>query len=118
MTHSLRSTPLGQSILHGDPLFLTAPATKLERHFAEFHVAHPEFYAEVSRRVFALVDAGAERIGMAMVFEAIRYDETLARARGVAFKANNSYRAYYARLLIHDHPQLARCFETRKQKAA
>lgn len=102
----------------GAPAFLVNPTSKLDRAFRDFHRANPEFYWEVERRAMALLTAGAERIGIAMIFESIRYDATVGKLEGAAFKANNSYRANYARLLLHDHPELDGRIEIRQQREA
>lgn len=100
----------------GAPAFLVNPTSDLDRAFRDFHRANPEFYWEVERRALALVQNGATRIGMAMIFESIRYDATVGKLEGAAFKANNSYRAYYARLLMHDHEELKDVIEIRHQR--
>jgi len=117
---ALADTPLGraaQEPVRARPAFLVNPETRNDHAFATFHAECPEFYWEVERRALALHAAGAARIGMAMIFEAIRYDATVGRLEGAAFKANNTYRAYYSRLLVHDHPELAALIETRHQRA-
>lgn len=114
----LSDLPLGVAASlppRGLPGFLVNPVTKLDQAFAQFHREHPEFYAEVKRRALALHDAGAPHIGLAMIFEAIRYDAAVRR-QWDDFKCNNSWRAYYSRLLIWDHPELAEKIETRHQR--
>lgn len=111
----LSDLPLGRAAaVRPGPDFLVNPVTKLDHAFAEFHAAHPELYREVERRAIALNDAGAPHIGLAMIFEAIRYDAAV-RKDWEAYKCNNSWRAYYARLLKYDHPELREKIETREQ---
>jgi hypothetical protein len=105
---ALSGTPLGNQLL---PRFLVEPSTSLEERFARFHRENPSLYREFERRAMALYNAGAQHIGIAMIAEVIRYDEAVARRD--AYKVNNSYRAFYARMLVHDHPELSSLIETR-----
>ena len=98
-----------------DPLWLSAPTDPLETAFAKFHRDNPLIYTELEKRVLRLADMPkVHRIGIAFVFEAIRYDETV-RTQGDAWKLNNNHRALYARLLLHRQPQLADKLETRER---
>jgi hypothetical protein len=47
--------------------------------------------------------------------EELRYSPQLVTYGDHEFKMNNSYRAFYARLLIHRNPSLAGVIETRRQ---
>ena len=100
-----------------DPSWLVWPRSRLERRFAAFHAANPHVWAEVERRALALHRAGARRVGIALIFEAMRYDR-LVTTTGEPWKMNNSYRALYARLLIARHPELAEVIEVRRRKEA
>jgi hypothetical protein len=105
---ALAGTPLGNQLL---PRFLVAPSTSLEERFSRFHRENPSLYREFERRALALYNAGVKRIAIAQIAEVIRYDEAVAK-RG-HYKVNNSYRAFYARMLVHDHPELSSLIETR-----
>ena len=106
--------PLFAVATSDDPGFLTNPATDLERRFAEFHYGNPQVFAEIERKALSLVDVeGRSRIGIAEIVEEIRYDHRV-RSNG-GFKINNSFRAFYARLLIDRHSRLASVVGTRKQ---
>lgn len=97
----------------GDPLWLAQPTDDIEVAFVAFHQANRGVYAELETRALTL---GAfptiRRIGIAQLFEAMRYDHAL-RTAGEDWKLNNNYRALYVRLLLHHQPHLAGKFELR-----
>lgn len=92
------------------------PISEQEARFIEFHKANPHIYREIVRRVSALTRAGVSRVGIAMVFEVMRYDHLIS-TQGEPWKLNNTYRAYYVRLLMKEHPHLAGLIETRRSRA-
>jgi uncharacterized protein YbaP (TraB family) len=51
------------------------------------------------------------------LFERLRWESGIA-TEGDAYRLNNSYRAFYVRLLIERRPEWANKFEVRVQKAA
>lgn len=97
------------------PAWYHSPQTRIERQFVEFHRENPQVYDEVKRRALELYRAGARRVGVALIFEAMRYDH-LIRTRGEKFKMNNNYRALYARLLLAELPMLDGVVETRARR--
>ncbi len=91
----------------------------LEERFADFHGEHPEVYdalLELSKQAWR---AGARRIGIAMLFEVLRWEWILSRlpADNEAWKLNNDYKSHYARLLMQNHTWLDGMFELRKLTA-
>jgi hypothetical protein len=84
--------------------------------FAAFHAANPDVYAELKDRALRLHAMGRS-FGIATIYEALRYDRML-ETDGDAFKLNNNWRAFYARLLLRDHPELRNTIHTREQTAA
>lgn len=84
--------------------------------FAEFHQANPHVYAELRMLALRARNAGAQRIGIGMLYEVMRWRHAL-RTQGDDFKLNNNYRSRYARLLMQE-PELAGCFEIRGLRAA
>ena len=101
-----------------DLLPMTAPdveanATPAERAEA-FHKANPKVYYELRRLAMQLVRVGHRKFGIAMIFEQLRW-QWYERTQDIeGFKLNNSYRAFYARLLMESEPELAGVFETRR----
>jgi hypothetical protein len=87
-----------------------------ERGFLEFHKENPHIYAEIVKRASRLLRAGARRVGIAMIFESMRYDY-LIQTSGEPWKLNNTYRAYYVRLLVLEHPHFRDIIEMRRSRA-
>lgn len=88
----------------------------IDEAFARFHADNPQVYDELRMLAVRARRRGARRIGIAMLFEVLRWRHTL-RTDGRDFKLNNNYRSRYARMLM-DEPELAGCFETRGLRAA
>lgn len=89
--------------------------TDLERAFEEFDADHPEVYLRLVSLARKAKARGHKRIGIAMLFEVARWELTLESSDG-EFKLNNSYRAFYARAIMRNEPDLAGIFETRVQR--
>lgn len=98
-----------------DPAWLIAPMTPLEERFRAFHADNPHIYRELERVALAELTRGAARLSIAKMAEQLRADYGTSSI-GDPFKINNSYRAYYARLLIHRHPELDGKFELREPR--
>jgi hypothetical protein len=82
--------------------------------FWRFHERNPEVMKRLyvlSRRAY---DRGARRIGIKQLFEVLRWERGLATADWSGFDLNNSYTAYYARVLMAWWPELDGLFEVRR----
>lgn len=80
--------------------------------FLRFHNANPWVYEKLVALAERLVVAGQKRVGIAMLFEVIRYDWSV-NTRDVnsdGFKLSNNYKTPYARLIAHQEPMLADLF--------
>ena len=103
-------------------LFTEAPPLEpptLRERFEIYHAENPHIYAALCRFADQALRAGRTRIGIAMIFERMRWYSTIEAAdRDDGFKLNNSYRAFYARLWMHEHPAHDGFFETREQRHA
>jgi len=95
------------------PAWLVNPVTRIEKSFRSFHDRHPDVYARLEG-VALRASARGERVSVGALAEDIRRSGALTRDG--AYGLNNSYRALYARLLIHDHPALAAVIETRGRR--
>jgi hypothetical protein len=94
---------------------LCGPATVAER-FREFHAANPHVYDTlVALTREYLRRTGRRTVGIAAVFERARWEMALQTTE--APKLNNSYRAYYARLIMAQEEDLRDVFETRTSAA-
>lgn len=92
--------------------FARRAESKLDAEFRRFHADNPHVYrrlAEMARQARA---AGRTRIGIGMLFEALRWEHAISTT-GDDFKLNNNHRSRYARLLMDSEPDLAGLFELR-----
>ncbi len=80
--------------------------------FVAFHASNPQVYQALRRLALAMRRRGVKQFGIAALFEVLRYEAAL-RTAGDEFKLNNSYRSFYARLLMEREGELAGFFETR-----
>jgi hypothetical protein len=90
----------------------------LEARWWTFHLAHPEVATALATRARALLDRGHRHIGIAMLWETLRYETLLgAGPNQDTYRLNNTHRAYYARWLMETHADLAGVFETRELRS-
>lgn len=96
------------------PDYTDAPT--LAERFDAFHAANPH----VAHALEVLAGQWLrtnDRASIAQLFERLRWESGI-QTHGDAYRLNNSYRAFYVRLLIERRPEWADKFETRTQKAA
>ena len=96
-----------------DATYLTAPS-EAEQAFTRFHEANPSVYTELVTMAHELHGAGRDRIGVGMLFEILRW-QRWREYPGDDFKLNNNYRAWYARLIMQEEPELDGIFQLREQ---
>lgn len=85
--------------------------------FEAFHAANPKVYIVLIRLAREWIrTTGRRKIGIGALFERARW-EIAIETSDPDFKLNNNYRAFYARLIMHDHPDLAGVFELRTSEA-
>jgi hypothetical protein len=90
----------------------------LEQRFDDFHSANPHVYHKLVRMTRDLMDRGHKKIGIAMLFEVLRWQHMMDTDDPYSeFKLNNDYRAYYARLIMDIHPEFQGIFNVRELKA-
>lgn len=94
---------VGQTALLEDPIEAAARA---------FDHDNPWIYHRIVQMARAYKDAGNARGSIAQIFEVLRWErETTTNAK--QFKLNNSFRAYYARKVMANNPDLDGFFRTR-----
>lgn len=93
-----------------------SPEMTLAERFAIFHQTNPHI-AHALEALAAQWLTHHDHVGIAALFERLRWESGIQTA-GDAYRLNNSYRAFYSRLLIERRPEWADAFETRVQKAA
>lgn len=86
--------------------------------FEAFHHRNPEVYDRIVELARAAVQAGHQRVGIAMLFEVLRYDSMVGHDRREDYKLNNDYKAFYARLVMDREPDLEGVFELRASRHA
>ncbi len=92
------------------------PPTIAQR-FEQFHQANPAVYAALVRLAREWVrNTGRRKIGVSALFERLRWEIALSTT-DPDFKVNNDYRAFYARRIMAQEPDLADVFETRRSAA-
>lgn len=87
-----------------------------QERFAKFHAENLHVYVELRKLALDLVDRGFTHIGLAMIWETLRYRYAIRTKDASKFKLDNSLRAPYARLLMESEPRLAGVFEVRRSK--
>lgn len=106
-----------------EPRRVIGPTLRAERRaplnvrFAEFHATNPHVYDQLRRLARRGTGSGAKRLGIAQLFEVLRWRTMLATRDPDGFKLNNDFRAPYARLLMEREPDLAGVFELRRSVA-
>ncbi len=91
---------------------------KIEKAFIDFHKDNPIVYAQLVRLARQWVAAGKARLGIATLFEKLRWElhvSGLSDKEG--YKLNNNYRALYARLIMEQEQDLDGLFEIRSLAA-
>lgn len=96
------------------------PMTPSER-FEQFHRHHRDVYRQLVRLARTVKRRQERRgeapgIGIAMLYERLRWHYFIQRRAGESYKLNNDYRAYYARLIMQNEPDLAGFFRLREQR--
>lgn len=93
------------------------PDMTLAERFAEFDRQNPHVADALEVLAGQWLNAGHSVVGIAALYERLRWESGI-RTSGSAYTLNNSYRAFYARLLIERRPEWADAFRLREQKAA
>ena len=90
---------------------------EVARRFEEFHAANPDVYRLLVRLASQWVSqTGQRKLGMKALFERARWEIALS-TNDPDFKLNNTYTAYYARLIMAQEPHLANLFDLRASEA-
>ena len=102
-----------------DALIPPDPGLTLEERFWQFHTRNPQVYAALRRLALDLANRGKTRIGVKGLVEVLRWHHQLVTDDPTSdYQINNSYTAFYARLLVANEPALADRIELRAQRAA
>lgn len=86
--------------------------------FARFHSGNPQVYDSLVTlaRQFCLRRPDA-KLGIAMLYEVLRWNYYMATQSEEPYKLTNDFRACYARLIMTQEEDLAGIFQTKKSVA-
>lgn len=97
-------------------LLLVFDATMADK-FVRFHEDNPHVYMTLRRLAREWVSrTGRRKLGIGALFERARWDIAIA-TNDPEFRLNNNFRAFYARLLMRQEPDLDGLFELRPSLA-
>lgn len=90
------------------------PKETLQQRFMRYHDTNPEVFRRLVAMAVELKGKGVQHYGIAALWEVLRYQAITARdTDGMPFKLSNNHRAYYARLIHDQVPELAGFFRVR-----
>lgn len=92
---------------------LTFFMTDSDKKFWRFHKDNPHVYGEIVRLALMLKSKGHKKIGIAMIFEQLRWQHAITTSDMSGYKLNNNYKSYYSRLIMENIPELSGFFEVR-----
>jgi hypothetical protein len=86
--------------------------------FARFNSGNPQVYDSLVSlaRQFRSRQPDA-KLGIAMLYEVLRWNYYMATQSDEPYKLTNDFRACYARLIMEQEPDLAGIFQTKKSVA-
>lgn len=96
---------------------MSAPDTtvrSIDERFIDFHTANPHVYAELVALARDAHNRGYRRIGIELLFSAIRWRRMMrTTADEYGFKLNDHFTSRYARLIMAHEPDLDGIFAVR-----
>lgn len=95
---------------------LFRPASRAEEKFRAFHEANPHVYRELLRLALEMRRRGREKWGIAGIFEVLRWNRAM-QTDAPDYKLCNTHRAFYARMLMEQEPELRGFFDLRQSVA-
>jgi hypothetical protein len=87
----------------------------LEKQFLTFHRENLQVYDKLVELAFILKNRGHRKIGIAMLFEQLRWLYAMETTDISGFKLNNNHAAFYARMIMERNPALDGFFKIREQ---
>jgi hypothetical protein len=81
--------------------------------FKKFHAENPNVYEEFKRLTLQMKRTGRQRYSAYSIMYVLRWENDL-KTKGDVFLINNDFIPIYARVMIHNHPELENFFETRE----
>jgi hypothetical protein len=90
-----------------------SPEVRAER----FITDNPHVWESFDKLVQKAAKAGKTHIGVAMIFELLRWNHMFQTKDNTPFKLNNTYRAHFARRWMKLNPNFPEMFEIRELKS-
>lgn len=85
--------------------------------FTEFHAENPHVYHVLVNLARGwMVKTGSDKVGIGALYERARWEIAMS-TNNADFKLNNNFRAFYARLIMANEPDLAGVFDLRSSEA-
>ena len=91
------------------------PSPTIEERFLEFHHGNPQVYSELVAQARLLKERGVKQIGIGLLYERLRWLQTIATAGADKFKLNNDFRALYSRLIMGQESDMKDFFKVRER---
>ena len=86
--------------------------------FQEFHAANPHVYSTLVFQCKAYRNRHPDRqLGIATLWENLRWDYLMSVDHGIDFKLNNNHKAHYSRMIMANEPSLADIFAVREMQS-
>ena len=84
--------------------------------FPDYHKLNPQIFIELEKISLHAYQRGITRWSIEAAFNIVRWNRFTTAADYDGFKINNSYKAFYSRMLMNKHPELRGFFKTRRSK--
>ncbi len=88
-----------------------------EKRFLTFHREHPEVYYELLRLLLQARASGAEKIGIRVLWEVMRWNDVIIGSKARGLKLNDHFTSFYARMIAERNPELAGMLSYRTHRA-
>lgn len=89
---------------------------KLLEQFNQFDSENPKIWELLVKFSKEAKNAGIEKLGISLLIERIRWELAVVTKSTDGYKINNNHRAFYARKLMDNYPELTGMFKIRSQK--
>lgn len=89
---------------------------KLLASFNQFDSANPKVWELLVKFAKEAKNAGVEKLGISLLVERIRWELEVVTKTSDGYKINNNHRAFYARKLMDQYPELNGMFRIRTQQ--
>lgn len=108
--------PFTQSELVFQPIKPEPPESRIYKRFKKFHAENPSVYDNLVRLAREFRRKGNNhnrKMGIAMIYETLRWQYYMNVDSEEEYKLSNDYRACYARLMMDTEPDLQDAFNLR-----